>query len=123
MNYISKITGFGDMALDFLQENMLILFNDDAPVELAELSVLHEKQELTRDVCVGDIISLGEDDYLVTAVGSEAKETLKMLGHCCLVFGGKDSVELPGQIQLKGEKLPDLKVGDYIKIQFLGGNE
>lgn len=123
MNYKSKITGFGDMALEFLQENMLILFNDDAPIELAELSVLHEKQELTRDVCVGDIISLGDDDYIVTAIGDEAKETLKMLGHCCLVFGGMDQVELPGQVQLKGEKLPDLKQGDYIQIKFMGGNE
>ncbi|WP_290770713.1 PTS glucitol/sorbitol transporter subunit IIA [Anaerofustis sp.] len=122
MDYKSKITGFGDMALDFLNENMLILFNEDAPLELAELSVLHEKQEMANDVCVGDVISLGNDDYIVTAIGSEANDTLKTLGHCCLVFSGKDEVELPGQIQLKGEKLPDIKKEDYIKIKFLGGN-
>jgi len=123
MDYKSKVVGFGDIALDFLEEKMLILFNEDAPSELAELSVLHEKQEMPKDVSRGDIVSLGSDEYVVTAVGDEANETLKMLGHCCLVFHGKDEVELPGQIQLKGEKLPDLKQGDYIKIQFLGGNE
>lgn len=123
MDYKSKIIGFGDIALDFLSEKMLILFNEDAPLELAELSVLHEKKELDSEIKVGDFISLGDNDYVVTAVGAEANDTFKMLGHCCLVFGGKDEVELPGQIQLKGEKLPELKQGDYIQIKFLGGHK
>ena len=75
MDYKSKIIGFGDIALDFLSEKMLILFNEDAPLELAELSVLHEKKELDSEIKVGDFMSLGDNDYVVTAVGAEANDT------------------------------------------------
>ncbi|NLK35670.1 MAG: PTS sorbitol transporter subunit IIA, partial [Gracilibacteraceae bacterium] len=36
MNYKASITGIGEMALDFLDDNMIIVFNDNAPAELAE---------------------------------------------------------------------------------------
>ena len=116
--YKSKITGFGEMALDFLDEEFLIIFNNNAPAELADLSVLHEKADVARDVKVGDKVKLGKYDYVVTAVGSEANDTLMLLGHASLVFKGADAVELPGQFMLKGDELPrDLKEGDYIIIE------
>ena len=118
MSYESEITGFGDLALDFLNENMLIMFNDNAPPELAELSVLHSEQPLEQDVHVGDKIVLGSYEYEVTAIGDEANATLKSMGHCCLMFNGLDEALLPGQIELKGSELPRLKEGDYFKIYF-----
>ena len=43
MKYNVTVTGLGDMALAFLDPAMemrfVILFNDDAPAELAELAV------------------------------------------------------------------------------------
>ena len=45
MKYDVTVTGLGDMALAFLDPAMemrfVILFNDDAPAELAELAILH----------------------------------------------------------------------------------
>ncbi|RBP65385.1 PTS system glucitol/sorbitol-specific IIA component [Alkalibaculum bacchi] len=117
MKYNVKITGIGDIALDFLSENMIILFNDNAPAELAEISVLHEISELTGDVAVGDQVTICDEEYVVTAVGDEALHTLKKMGHCSLKFDGADTPSLPGTIHLKGEKNPTFEVGKYITIQ------
>ena len=40
MKYYAEITGWGDEAKAFLKElNYIILFNDNAPSELAEISI------------------------------------------------------------------------------------
>lgn len=51
MKYQATITGLGSCALDFLDEccNFIIIFNEDAPSELADISVLHTKSELKED--------------------------------------------------------------------------
>ena len=50
MKYKATITGLGECALDFLDEccNFIIIFNEDAPPELADISVLHTKVKLRR---------------------------------------------------------------------------
>ena len=53
MKYQSKIVGLGPDALAFLDDedmNFIIIFNEDAPPELAELSVLHTKAELKKNI-------------------------------------------------------------------------
>ena len=62
MKYQSKIVGLGPDALAFLEDedmNFIIIFNEDAPPELAELSVLHTKAELKEDPAVGDTLKIG----------------------------------------------------------------
>ena len=43
MKYDTRISGWGECALEFLNEdcNFLIIFNETAPQELADISVLH----------------------------------------------------------------------------------
>ena len=90
MKYDVTVTGLGDMALAFLDPAMemrfVILFNDDAPAELAELAILHTKAELTEAPAPGDTMTIGSKTYKVTAVGDEAIHTLRELGHCTLAF-------------------------------------
>lgn len=45
MKFQVKITGWGADALEFLNPtcNFIIIFNEDAPPELADISVLHTK--------------------------------------------------------------------------------
>lgn len=72
MKYQSKIVGLGPDALAFLDDedmNFIIIFNEDAPPELAELSVLHTKAELKEDPAVGDTFRIGKKEYKVSAVG------------------------------------------------------
>ncbi|MFZ7131080.1 MAG: PTS glucitol/sorbitol transporter subunit IIA [Eubacteriales bacterium] len=117
MKYQATITKIGEMALDFLSEDMLILFNENAPTELAEISVLHSISTLKEDVVLGDTMKICDETYIVTAVGIEALHTLKIMGHCCLKFDGATTPQLPGTIHLLGSKIPDIVIGKNITIE------
>lgn len=97
MKYDTRISGWGECALEFLHEecNFLIIFNDSAPQELADISILHTAGELLADPCVGDTLCLCDQVYTITAIGEEALHTLKELGHCCLSFSGAKSALRP----------------------------
>lgn len=116
MDYKSKITGIGEVALGFLDENMLIVFNDNAPPELAELSVHHQICPVDQDIKVGDVVIFGNKDYVVTAVGEEANKTFHQMGHCTFMFTGKPEADLPGHIELSGDGVPEIKIGDMLEI-------
>ena len=122
MKYDVTVTGLGDMALAFLDPAMemrfVILFNDDAPAELAELAILHTKAELTEAPAPGDTMKIGAKTYKVTAVGDEAIHTLKELGHCTLAFTADTEPYRPGCINLDGEIITeaDLANGTVIQI-------
>lgn len=122
MKYQSTITGFGPEAFEFLSEkldlNFIIIFNEDAPEELAELSILHSTAELAAAPVKGDTLKIGPFTYEITAVGTEAAHTLEELGHCTLMFDPAEEAFRPGCIMLKGEPVDKegLKVGDTIEI-------
>lgn len=118
MDYRSTVTGIGDLVAEFIEQGMLIVFNDNAPAELAEMAVQHTAASMDSDVHVGDVIILGDKEYVVTAVGTEANHTLKTMGHCTFKFSGNDEVELPGHIELEGDGMPEIKVGDRFEIMF-----
>lgn len=101
--YRSKITDYGAQAMEFLQEKMMILFQEGAPLELCEVAFLHIGDELQEDIKVGDRFVIGDGSYLVTAIGERANETFRSMGHCTLRFEGRQNVSLPGEIQLLGE--------------------
>ena len=121
MKYDVTVTGLGDMALAFLDPAMemrfVILFNDDAPAELAELAILHTKAELTEAPAPGDTMKIGEKTYKVTAVGDEAIHTLKELGHCTLAFTADTEPYRPGCINLDGEIITEADVANGAVIQ------
>lgn len=116
MDFTTEITQIGEMVEEFLQEKLLIVFDDNAPPGLAEIAVLHTKKELHKEVTIGDRVRFGELVYDVTAVGHEANKTLESMGHCSFSFTGEDQAKLPGQIELRGQGIPDVKVGDSFQI-------
>ena len=115
MKYQATITGLGSCALDFLDEccNFIIIFNEDAPSELADISVLHTKSELKEDPKKGDTVRICGVEYTISDVGWEALNTLKELGHCTLSFKGLGIIELIGE-PIKAEQLV---VGGTIEIE------
>lgn len=117
MKYNVKIVEIGAMALEFLSDDMLIIFNDNAPPELADISVIHEIGELIGEVELGDRVTICDEEYIVTAVGSEVNHTLSTMGHCSLKFDGAETAQLPGTMHLKGTKNPNIVVGKYISIE------
>ena len=121
MKYNVTVTGLGDMALAFLDPAMemrfVILFNEDAPAELAELAILHTKAEMTEAPAPGDTMKIGEKTYKITAVGDEAIHTLKELGHCTLAFTADTEPYRPGCINLDGEVITEADVANGAVIQ------
>ena len=121
MKYEVTVTGLGDMALAFLDPAMemrfVILFNDNAPAELAELAILHTEAELKDAPAPGDTMKIGEKTYKITAVGDEAIHTLATLGHCTLAFTADTEPYRPGCINLDGEIITEADVADGTVIQ------
>lgn len=120
MKYYAEITGWGDEAKAFLKElNYIILFNDNAPSELAEISILHSINELKADIKQGDTFIIADKVFEVSAVGDEAQKTFKELGHATINFAGRDIPDLPGHIMLKGDEIlteDDIVKGAKIEI-------
>ena len=122
MKFHCKITRWGDGALVFLDDpntNFIILFNDDAPEELVEFSVLHTEADCSEDPAVGDTVIVCDKAFTITAIGDEALHTLRSLGHCTLSFKGGDTAERPGCIMLHGDApftKDDVKAGATIEI-------
>ena len=118
MKYEATVTAIGDFVLPFMQtRESVILFNKDVPYEYENMVVAHTKGELSADIVPGDRLTLADRSYTVTAVGDEAMKTLRANGHCTIVFTGKDVVELPGQIMVKGDGVPRFMVGDVIRFE------
>ena len=122
MKYDVTVTGLGSMALEFLDPSMemrfVILFNDNAPAELADLAILHTQGEMTEAPAPGDTMKVGEKVYKITAVGDEAIHTLKELGHCTLAFTDSAEPYRPGCINIDGEVITadDVANGAVIQI-------
>ncbi|NLN98104.1 MAG: PTS glucitol/sorbitol transporter subunit IIA [Eubacteriaceae bacterium] len=120
MDFKSVVTGIGPLVEEMAEAaGLIIVFDDNAPESLAEMAVLHTHCDLSQDVKVGDVVLFGNYQYVVTAVGEEANKTLKSMGHCSFKFTGEDSVDMPGQIALKGDGVPAIKVGDSFEIIFV----
>ncbi|TCS77796.1 PTS glucitol/sorbitol transporter subunit IIA [Pectinatus cerevisiiphilus] len=120
MKYSSNITGWGMEAIGFLKElNYLIVFDDNAPPELAEISVLHEKSKLNGWIKKGDTLIIGKKAFDITAVGEEAQNTFRQMGHATLNFSGGEVPFLPGHIMLCGQEVlteKDIQKGVNISI-------
>lgn len=122
MKFQVKVVGHGSEALSFLdnpETKFFILFNEDAPEELAEISVLHTKSEIFEAPAVGDTMKIADKEFIITAVGVEAPYTLREMGHCTINFSGGSEAALPGCIMLAGCDVvteDDLQAGTEISI-------
>ena len=115
MKFQVTIVGHGAEALEFLNDSdnsFFILFNENAPEELAEISVLHTISAVYKEPAPGDTMKIGDKEFKITAVGVEAPYTLRELGHCA-------EAALPGCIMLEGSEkvtVEDLQAGTEISI-------
>lgn len=120
MKFQVKVVGHGAEALSFLnneENSFFILFNEDAPEELAEISVLHTKSEMYETPAVGDFMKINGKEFVITAVGVEAPYTLREMGHCTINFSGGEEAALPGCIMLEGcNKVTEEDLRDGVEI-------
>ncbi|SFL47842.1 PTS glucitol/sorbitol transporter subunit IIA [Pelosinus propionicus] len=118
MKYEVVVTSIGDMASELMESTGDLIIFDTCPLDgLEEISIMHTTGEIKRPIQVGDRVTLGKTQYTITAIGDEALKTLEELGHCTFKFTGSDTVELPGQIELRGEGHPEISLHDIIRIE------
>lgn len=122
MKYHTQITSWGEEALYFLEDsemNFIILFNDGAPAELAEIAILHTPSSILAELEIGDTLIVGDKVFTMTAIGEEARHTFKELGHCTISFKGGAVAERPGCIMVEGDApltAKDIAEGTVIEI-------
>lgn len=115
--YSTVVTELGESVNEFLDQGMLIMFKENAPQELAEFCILHSENDLREDVQPGDVLTIGENSFRITAVGDAVNENLANLGHITLNFDGAEEAELPGTLSLEEKEINAVKIGDTIKVE------
>ncbi|MFK3939940.1 PTS glucitol/sorbitol transporter subunit IIA [Alkalihalobacillus sp. NPDC078783] len=109
--YESTFIELGEQTEIFLEENMLVIFNETVPADLKNISAVHKQTEFKHEVVVGDTLRLQESDYKILFVGEKANDTLRDLGHCTIEFSGQSVSDLPGTIVVEKKPVPKLEVG------------
>lgn len=119
--YRTEITEIGPEVEGFLDTmDTMITFEDGAPPELAEISVLHRHTEQREEPPVaGDTVVIGDREFGITAVGGVAWRNMLELGHAVFKFNGASKAELPGEICLEGQQAEDVKkiIGSGVPLE------
>ena len=113
VKYEVSVTAIGKLARKFLESNSsVILLDEGAHPNLAEMVIEHTPGDLAADIAAGDTLTIGK----VVRVGENANDTIRESGHCTVIFNAKGS--MPGQIEVEGSVVPSLMQG--VKISFTG---
>lgn len=107
--YATEVTELGPEVAGFLEADLMILFAEGAPPELAEISVNHRPSEQRESPpSPGDVLVLGDHELKITAIGEKAWPNVLQLGHAVFKFNGVSEVELPGEICIEEPRGLDL---------------
>jgi len=114
--YQSTVNKIGDLVPAFREQGMLVFFGANAPEELHDFCILHTPTVHEGVLLPGDIVTIGETSMTVLAVGDVASENLMNLGHLNLKANGLESAELPGDVNIAVQDLPEVEIGTNITI-------
>ena len=117
IKYQATVTAIGSLVSEFIDHGILVFFNQDAPPELADFSILHDGKELVADLASGDLIYIDAESYRVLAVGDVANKNFASLGHLVMKFNGNDTVEMPGDVCVEEKPIPEIKVGSVLRVE------
>ncbi|MBP2630821.1 MAG: Phosphotransferase system sorbitol-specific component [Firmicutes bacterium] len=113
----TEVVKLGEMASAFIAEKMVILFQENAPAELAEYCVLHTGHQLVDTVQAGDILVFAGIEYKIVYVGEQVQKNLRDLGHITLKFNNNCEAEnLEGSLYLEDKEVTPIHIGDEISI-------
>jgi len=113
----TKVVKLGDMASAFIAEKMVILFQENAPDELADYCVLHTGHKLVDTVQAGDVLIVAGIEYKIVYVGNQVQKNLGDLGHITLRFNNNcEGENLEGSLYLEDKDVVAINIGDEISI-------
>lgn len=112
----TTVNGYGENAAAFKEENMVVLFGNNAPADLADFCYIIDINPINGDIEEGNVLVLDNTEYIITAVGNVVKTNLKNLGHITLNFNGDTDAEVAGTLYVEKKEIVDLKKGSLVKI-------
>jgi Phosphotransferase system sorbitol-specific component IIA len=115
--YENHVKSIGNMAQEFLQEKMLILFGDEAPAGLKDYCYAVDLNPIDGKITTGDQVAINDQVYRITAVGNLVQKNLVNLGHITMKFDGSTKADLAGTLYLEDKEVPAIQVGTKISIQ------
>ena len=114
--YENSVKGCGSHIDEFEESGFFITFGESAPEELIDYCYAVEVAPLAQPIVPGNVVRFDDQEYRVTAVGTEALTTLRALGHCTWNFSGATEVEMPGTIYLENKPMPEVRIGTKIRV-------
>ncbi|WP_339226639.1 PTS glucitol/sorbitol transporter subunit IIA [Oceanobacillus sp. FSL K6-2867] len=115
----TKVLEIGALVPDFKEESLLVLFNETAPLELKDISVIHRFEEQPENALQqGTTLVIGDKEYTIQKVGEEANPNFESLGHVSIYFKDDETEEiLPGAVLVTPSDFPELNIGDSIEVK------
>lgn len=114
--YELQVTAVGPLVEEFTAAGMWVFFREGAPEELVEFALLHQAESPQAVVKPGCVMEIDTRRYIVTAVGDVANENIKNLGHLVLKANGATEPEMPGDVCIEAQPLPEPTVGTQLRI-------
>ena len=113
----AKVIQVGPEAQNMIQDaNMLILFGEEAPEDLAEYCFKIDNKDLLGSIQKGGKLVVNSEEYLITAVGNVVEKNLTGLGHITISFDASEEGSLPGTLHVAAEKEVVIAQGTTIQI-------
>ena len=113
----AKVIQVGPEAQNMIQDaNMLILFGEEAPEDLAEYCFKIDNKDLLGSIQKGGKLVVDSEEYLITAVGDVVEKNLTGLGHITISFDASEEGSLPGTLHVAAEKEVVIAQGTTIQI-------
>ena len=113
----TRVVTVGELVEEFLSAQVLVFFQEGAPEELAEFSIIHSAEINLATVAPGDTLLLGAESFDVLAVGDVANQNLAALGHLVVKANGATEPEMLGDVCVTAKPLPRLVAGDWVEIR------
>jgi PTS system glucitol/sorbitol-specific IIA component len=114
--YENQVKALGSCVEEFKDAGLFIIFGDDAPEELKDYCYSVSVTPIQGRIEAGQTLCIDEEEFLITAVGSEVPVTLGGLGHCSISLSGLQKPELPGTIYVEKKDMPKIKTGTILRI-------
>ena len=101
--YQSQFTRAGSLAREGFADGMFILFaENEATADMADYCFLHTHGTLVHDFALGDLFVFNGKRFPLTAIGGNALDNFRALGHVTVDFDGAEEAKLPGTVHLLG---------------------
>lgn len=114
--YDTVVDAIGELVPAFREQGMLVFFGANAPEELHDFCILHTVTTQGENLLAGDVVHIGEDEFTILAVGDVASANLMNLGHLNLKANGQTTPEMPGDVNIAEQELPEVTIGTRIVI-------